>query len=226
MSKKNNPCQDDYTTQQNMFVPNIQEGNPNEPVDYFSGFNFSPRGQYSNANFQFSNDHDEDDYDFRNSHEMSPVMRPLKEQHTDQIRLKYINKNKKLAVGARQSFLQMPVHIADNYLRQSTYHGPIIIPFRHDDESRTNQKIGDLATIFSYWNTMLGSGILTLPWTFQHSGIILGIVICFTSYLVSLRTCILIHRVTLPGEDFYDTVKKYWGPSGYYLAVICTLIII
>jgi len=73
---------------------------------------------------------------------------------------------------------------------------------------------------------MLGSGILCLPWTFYHSGFVLGIIICFLSYVASLRTCILIHRITAPGDDFYDTVRKYWGNKGYYIAISCTLVII
>jgi len=73
---------------------------------------------------------------------------------------------------------------------------------------------------------MIGSGIVTLPWTFYHSGMILGITICFTSFVVSLRTCILILRLTGPGDDFYDTMRKYWGKPGYYLTMVLTLIII
>ena len=73
---------------------------------------------------------------------------------------------------------------------------------------------------------MIGSGILTLPWTFYNSGIILGIIICFLSYLASLRTAILVLRITGPGDDFYDTMRKYWGTAGYYIAVIGTLCII
>ena len=73
---------------------------------------------------------------------------------------------------------------------------------------------------------MIGSGILTLPWTFYHSGMILGTIICFLSYLASLRTCHLIYIITEPRDDFYDTIKRYWGKGGYYMAMICTLIII
>lgn len=104
-------------------------------------------------------------------------------------------------------------------------HAPIIIPFRGDDKSR-KQKQSSIATIFSFWNTMIGSGILTLPWTFYHSGMVLGTIICFLSYLASLRTCHLIHIITEPRDDFYDTMKRYWGKGGYYMASIGTLIII
>jgi len=80
-------------------------------------------------------------------------------------------------------------------------------------------------TTFSCWNTMIGSGIVTLPWTFYHSGMLLGTIICFISFLVSLRTCILVLRLVGPKEDFYDTMRKYWGKTGYFVAVIGTLMI-
>ena len=80
-------------------------------------------------------------------------------------------------------------------------------------------------TTFSCWNTMIGSGIVTLPWTFYHSGMLLGTLICFISFLVSLRTCILVLRLVGPKEDFYDTMRKYWGRPGYLIAVIGTLAI-
>lgn len=72
---------------------------------------------------------------------------------------------------------------------------------------------------------MIGASIVTLPWAYSNSGIILGIIITFISFLVSLRTCILIYRLTGPGIDFYDTVKKYWGGPGYYLMVVGTLLV-
>ena len=81
-------------------------------------------------------------------------------------------------------------------------------------------------TIFTLWNTMVGSGILTLPWAFYHSGLILGSIICLLSCLASLRTCTLTMRVTEPNEEFHDTIKKYWGPKGFYISMICTFLII
>ena len=82
-----------------------------------------------------------------------------------------------------------------------------------------------MVTIFTAWKTMAGPCILTLPWTFYHSGLLLRCLICFLSFVASLRTCIIILRVTEPKDEFYDTVKKYWGSKGYYLCVVMTLII-
>jgi len=70
---------------------------------------------------------------------------------------------------------------------------------------------------------MIGAGIVTLPWAFSHSGILLGLIVSFVSFLVSLRTCILILMLTGPHDDFYDTTRKYWGTPGYLAMLLGTL---
>lgn len=36
-------------------------------------------------------------------------------------------------------------------------------------------KHGSLTTIFSVWNAMVGTGMLTIPWAYSNSGFILGV---------------------------------------------------
>ena len=91
--------------------------------------------------------------------------------------------------------------------------------------SRT-KKHSSIVTIFTAWNTMVGSGVVSMPYTFFHSGIVLGSIICFTSFLASLRTCIIIVRLVETRNEFYETMKDYWGPKGFYLSVISTMIIV
>lgn len=90
---------------------------------------------------------------------------------------------------------------------------------------KRGQKQSSIRTTFTCWNTMLGSGIVTLPWTFYHSGFILGTLISFISFIVSMRTCILVMRTTGPGEDFYDTMYRYWGQPGYMISIMSILAI-
>jgi hypothetical protein len=52
------------------------------------------------------------------------------------------------------------------------------------------------------------------------------LIVSFISFLVSLRTCILILRLTGPGEDFYDTCRKYWGKTGYLIMLMGTLALV
>jgi hypothetical protein len=37
------------------------------------------------------------------------------------------------------------------------------------------KKNGSLTVIFSVWNTMVGTGMLTIPWAYSNSGLFLGI---------------------------------------------------
>lgn len=72
---------------------------------------------------------------------------------------------------------------------------------------------------------MVGSGIVSLPWTFQGSGFVLGMIICIVGVLVSYRTCILMIRVAGNDKEYFDTLYKYWGKWAYYCGFISTLLI-
>lgn len=65
--------------------------------------------------------------------------------------------------------------------------------------------------IFSCWKTMMGSAVVSMPWAIQQSGIGLGLIICFTSFLISFYTCKLIVDMTGDDPDFSDTARKYYG---------------
>jgi amino acid permease len=80
-------------------------------------------------------------------------------------------------------------------------------------------------TIFTCWNTMVGSGIVSLPWTFQESGFLLGLIICIVSLFVSYRTCILMIRVAGNDKNYFDTLYKYWGKWAYYCGFVSALLI-
>mmetsp|Transcript_34136 Transcript_34136/g.24646 ORF Transcript_34136/g.24646 Transcript_34136/m.24646 type:complete len:86 (-) Transcript_34136:1310-1567(-) len=67
---------------------------------------------------------------------------------------------------------------------------------------------------------MLGSAILSLPWAFQGSGLLLGIIISFTSFVISFYTCKLIVETAGDDPDYCDTLRKYFGMQGYYIALI------
>lgn len=73
---------------------------------------------------------------------------------------------------------------------------------------------------------MIGSAIIAIPWSFYHSGVVLGTLICFLGFLTGVRTCILVLRITGPKDDFYDTMYKYWGNTGYYISIFGGLSII
>ncbi len=72
---------------------------------------------------------------------------------------------------------------------------------------------------------MVGSGIVSLPWTFQESGFLLGLIICLVGLVVSYRTCILMIRVAGNDKEYFETLYKYWGKWAYYCGFISTLLI-
>ena len=78
------------------------------------------------------------------------------------------------------------------------------------DKEEIVQK-SSLLTVFTIWNVMVGASILTMPYAFYNSGLIIGFVITFFSFFAQLRTCIYVTRSTAPDGDYYDTLRKYWG---------------
>ena len=58
---------------------------------------------------------------------------------------------------------------------------------------------------------MIGTAVATLPWSFQQSGVILGIILSFISYLVSFYTCKLIIDMAGNDSDYSDTLRKFYG---------------
>ena len=58
---------------------------------------------------------------------------------------------------------------------------------------------------------MIGTAVVSLPWAFQQSGLVLGFLIAFTSFLISFYTCKLINICQGEDQDFSDTLKKYFG---------------
>lgn len=83
------------------------------------------------------------------------------------------------------------------------------------------------ATVFSIWNTMIGSTILSIPWGLQQSGLLLGssnvyLVIIVLVGLLSCYTCWLTvkHSFARNLEDIIELVEKMWGKPGKIITLI------
>eukprot|EP00347_Sterkiella_histriomuscorum_P006074 403354168 len=76
---------------------------------------------------------------------------------------------------------------------------------------KNEKQQGSFTTIFSVWNSMVGTGLLTIPWAYSNSGFILGIIITFLQFVVSFYTCYLVLKVAGDDTDYTDTLKKYFG---------------
>lgn len=72
---------------------------------------------------------------------------------------------------------------------------------------------------------MAGSSVLTLPWAYLQSGLVLGFTITTVGFVVSLWTCLLCISVTDPRGDFFDAVRVYMGPCNQGLAILSFLMI-
>ena len=80
-----------------------------------------------------------------------------------------------------------------------------------EDGREEEAKTGSCVIIFACWNTMVGSAMVSLPWSFQSSGILLGLIVSFTSFVISFYTCSLIIKTTKKDTDYIFTLKKYYG---------------
>ena len=114
----------------------------------------------------------------------------------------------------RKSFL-------DQFLLPPEMMLPALFPVIDDGNKSSNMSI-----IFSCWNTMVGSAVVTLPYSFQETGIVFGIIISFVSFLTSYYTCALIIETAKKDQDYCFTLKKYYGKIGYYTALIFPTILI
>ena len=72
-------------------------------------------------------------------------------------------------------------------------------------------KTGSCVIIFAFWNTMVGSAMVSLPWSFQRSGILLSLIVSFTSFVISFYTCSLTFKTIKKDSDYIFTLKKYYG---------------
>ena len=74
-----------------------------------------------------------------------------------------------------------------------------------------DDKVSSIVIIFSCWNTMVGSAIVSLPWAFQTAGLVMGTIISFCSFVISFYTCNLIIITAKKDKDYIFTLKKYFG---------------
>ena len=110
----------------------------------------------------------------------------------------------------RTSFLEVPQHVIEDYMFVRNF------PFTRPDNKG---KHGSLTTIFSVWNAMVGTGLVTIPWAYSQSGLVLGILITFTTFLVSFFTCFLVIKSAGDDGDYTDTLKKYMGKTWWSIGM-------
>ncbi|XP_043544578.1 sodium-coupled neutral amino acid transporter 9 isoform X1 [Chiloscyllium plagiosum] len=88
-----------------------------------------------------------------------------------------------------------------------------------------------IVTIFSIWNTMMGTSILSLPWALKEAGFTLGIILLILMNLLMLYCCyrVLKSRQTVAHIDtsnweFPEVCKYYFGSFGQWSSLLFSLI--
>ena len=85
-------------------------------------------------------------------------------------------------------------------------------------------KHGSFMTIFCTWNCMAGTALTVIPWAYQQSGIMLGILLTFVAFMFSFYTCLLVIKTAGNDVDYTDTLRKQFGKAGYIVGMVCFII--
>ena len=83
---------------------------------------------------------------------------------------------------------------------------------------------GSFVTVFSCWNGMAGTAMVTLPWAYQSSGLVLGTILNFTAFSISFFTCYLVVLTAGTDIDYTDTLNRYFGRAGWVTGMACFIL--
>uniref|UniRef100_A0A0N5BL15 Sodium-coupled neutral amino acid transporter 9 homolog n=1 Tax=Strongyloides papillosus TaxID=174720 RepID=A0A0N5BL15_STREA len=105
-----------------------------------------------------------------------------------------------------------------------------ILPF--DDFRDEQGKQGSIVTIFSIWNTMMGTSLLAMPWAISQAGLLLGIFLVlgmaglalYTAYRIVQSPDGLLMAVEEGKAEATDVCRYFWGKSGEYTSVFFSII--
>lgn len=145
------------------------------------------------------------------SERRGPIEIPRQSPHYQRMKYYSAIKTGLKHMSKSTTYLNVPTHVIDDNAFV-LFHGPK----KQGDDLK---KHGSLSTIFSVWNTMIGSSMLTIPWAFSNSGIVLGIIISLITFIIAFYTCYLYIKLAGTDEDFSDTVYKYYGKYGWVVTM-------
>ncbi|PAA62191.1 hypothetical protein BOX15_Mlig002873g1 [Macrostomum lignano] len=125
-------------------------------------------------------------------------------------RYKYYSR---IAPGASSRFI-MPAHVVPPRFL-------MILPFKSVGQNQSS-----IITIFSIWNTMMGTSLLSMPWAVKESGFAMSLVAlvvmtgltCYTAYRV-LDSYNRLLRRGIRVSEFSDVCRHYMGRGGEVAAV-------
>ncbi|GFO21045.1 sodium-coupled neutral amino acid transporter 9 homolog [Plakobranchus ocellatus] len=96
-------------------------------------------------------------------------------------------------------------------------------------ETLSTKSQSSIVTIFSMWNTMMGTSLLSMPWAIKQAGYVNGIVLLIVMAGIMAYTS---YRVLTAGKslaisvvaEFSDVVRIYLGRIFEVIAVLCSLL--
>ncbi|PAV82297.1 hypothetical protein WR25_07247 [Diploscapter pachys] len=130
----------------------------------------------------------------------------------------------RLDPGGRQ--LLMPAHVFPSEVFS-------ILPF--DELKDQSGKQNSIVTIFSIWNTMMGTSLLAMPWALQQAGFAFGLILilgmaalCFyTAYIVVQSPKGLSHLgIDSASAEFTDVCKVLLGKYGEMSALVFSVLVL
>ncbi|OWF48889.1 sodium-coupled neutral amino acid transporter 9-like [Mizuhopecten yessoensis] len=119
----------------------------------------------------------------------------------------------------RNSNFQMPDHVVP-----PNFFSVIYVTARGEQNS--------IITIFSLWNTMMGTSILSMPWAIRQAGFVTGITLLvlmaglmlYTSYRILTAVQGMSSDSMSEALDFSDVCRHYLGRWAQILAVVSSLL--
>ena len=127
-----------------------------------------------------------------------------------------------------KTFIQNTKQPKDYYLETNpfTIFNPMELINTEEEEitQDSTKKNSSIASIFSIWSVMIGSGILSIPWASKEAGIIPTIFINVIFGFMMWYTAYIYVKTGLHAKDFSDTVELYFGRKFGYFGRILQII--
>ncbi|CAI2350081.1 unnamed protein product [Caenorhabditis sp. 36 PRJEB53466] len=145
----------------------------------------------------------------------------LHREHNNALRYRLYNR---LDPGGEH--LTMPDHVLPPSLFS-------ILPF--EELKDVSGKQGSIVTIFSIWNTMMGTSLLAMPWALQQAGLVLGVLImlvmaaiCFYTAYIVIESPKRLQDLSIDPQlaEFSDVCKSLFGRVGEYSAVVFSVCVL
>jgi sodium-coupled neutral amino acid transporter 9 len=137
------------------------------------------------------------------------------------IRMRLYQKIKTTSGQLSDTFITPPAH----WLCPNLF----IINQNFNEELSSTKKNRSLVTTLSVWNTMIGSGIVSIPYYSRYAGIIPTIILNIVFGLICYYTCQVIVKTGGKDNDYSDTVHRYFGDKygkfGRSIQIIFNLLI-